>query len=192
VCSSDLDGGVEGNSSYVDNYLYAGDPVQPWRMLLKDSGGETQVTNSKQDSSVSVLTVEARDDQAQEDTIVATWSGSAALIVRGNPIDINRQSTGDMALEITYKVQNFDSGRVSLRMGCANGCEAQFDITDTIKKAEGKGWQSGRIKLRCFQQEGADLSQITEPLHVAANGKLAIQFRAAKVVPNEGGISCKF
>jgi len=177
---------TENNS----RFLFAGDAVQPWRLVLTDNGGETQVTGNAQVSAAGSLSVKAADYLAQEDTVEVSWKDKAQLFIQGKPVDLSRQSTADMAIQIDYKVVQIGQGATQLYMDC-EGCNAQIDISETLQQQVGQGWQQTQIKLSCFALSKESLSQITVPFGLRANQGTVLQLKEVKLVPNEGKASCK-
>lgn len=170
-------------------FLFAGDPVQPWRLVLIDKGGETQITGSAQVSAAGSISVKAADYQAQEDTVEANWQDNAQIFIQGNPIDLIRQSTADMALQIEYNVLDVSAGTSHIYMDC-EGCNGQLDISEALKRKVGLGWQQAQIKLSCFGLPNEALSKITVPFGLESEKGTIIQFKEIQIVSNEGAASC--
>jgi beta-glucosidase len=170
-------------------FMFAGDAVQPWRLVLTDKGGETQVTGSAQVSAASGISIKAADYQAQEDTVEVNWNDTAQLLIQGNPVDLTRQSTADMAIQIDYKVVKVGQGLTQLYLDCA-GCDAQLDISDSFKQKVGQGWQQAQIKLSCFGLSNSALSKINIPFGLRSEQGTTVQLKEIKIVSNEGAASC--
>ncbi len=132
------------------------------------------------------------DRLAQEDAFHVTWndSGSATLRILGTPTDFTRQSNGDMALAIDYKVDARTSGETNLQMECGPGCSGSVNITDQVNLAAEKGWSVANIKLSCFESAGADMSNITSPFGLSSTDALSIQISKIEIVPNQGNAIC--
>ena len=71
----------------VDRYFAAGRTPAPFSLV---AAGE--------------VTLRAIDAGAQENGRVARWSGPGALRVTGPAIDLSRQTTGDMAILMRYRI----------------------------------------------------------------------------------------
>lgn len=170
-------------------YMFAGDAVQPWRLVLTDKGGETQVTGNSQISAASGISIKAADYQAQEDTVEVSWADQAQIFIQGNATDLSRQSTADMALQIEYKVVQAGQGSTELYVDC-EACAAQLDISDRFKQKSGQGWQQAQIKLSCFGLSNESLSKITVPFGLRSGQGTIVQLKEIKLVSNEGAASC--
>jgi beta-glucosidase len=188
VLSEEVDPSV---SQVNDNrFLFAGDPVQPWRLVLNDAGGNTQVSASSQASSLSTLFVQAKDNKAQEDTIQATWSGVANLSIQGNPVDLTTKSAKGMALVFNYNVLEQGATTVRLSSGCGLNCGGELDITTSLTSKVGKGWQQANIALVCFDKAGSNMQQVDFPFLLAADAGLIMQLSEIKIATTENTVSC--
>jgi beta-glucosidase len=177
-------------SAHNDNrFLFAGDAVQPWRLVLSDSGGDTQVTSNGQVSAAGSLSIKAADYLAQEDTVEVSWQSKAQLSIQGSPVDLSRQSTADMAMQIDYKVVKLGLGSTQLYLDC-EGSNAQLDISEALQQQVSQGWQQAQIKLSCFALSTAQLSHISVPFGLRSDKGTVLQLKDVKLVSNEGQASC--
>ena len=177
------------SSKNDSRYMFAGDAVQPWRLVLNDKAGQTQVTGNAQVSASGAISVKAADYQAQEDTVEVNWQDSARLFIQGNPIDLSRQATGDMAIQIDYQVLTASSGKSSLFMACES-CNGELDVTEALQTKAGQGWQKAQVKLSCFGLSNAELTNIVTPFGIISEQGSMLQFKEIKLVSNEGAASC--
>ncbi|GAC21606.1 glycoside hydrolase family 3 protein [Paraglaciecola arctica] len=171
-------------------FLFAGDPVQPWRLVLNDAGGNTQVSASSQASSLSKLLVEAKDNKAQEDAMQATWSGEANLLIQGNPVDLTTKMAAGMALAFNYNVLEQGASKIILSTGCGLDCGGELDITTSLKSKTGQGWQQATIALSCFAKAGSNMQQVDVPFILASDAGLTIQLSEIKIVAAENIANC--
>ncbi|MGJ8680032.1 glycoside hydrolase family 3 protein [Paraglaciecola sp.] len=171
-------------------FLFAGDPVQPWRLVLNDQGGNTQVSSNVQASSMSKLLVKATDYQAQEDIIEAVWTGDANLSVQGNPVDLTGLAEEGKVLEFDYKVVAHSASKVTLAVGCGQDCEGAIDVTEGLKANVAGDWQTAQIKLSCFTDKGSNLSDVNFPFLLTSDAGLTIQLSAVKLVDNQSNATC--
>jgi beta-glucosidase len=178
-------------SQINDNrFLFAGDPVQPWRLVLNDAGGNTQVSANSQASSLSKLFVQAIDNNVQEDTIQATWSGEANLSIQGNPVDLTAKVAEGMALAFNYNVLAQDANKVILSSGCGVNCGGELDITTSLQSKVGQGWQQANIALSCFAKPGSNMQKVDFPFLLASDTGLVIQLSEITIVAAEAVLSC--
>jgi beta-glucosidase len=173
LLSEEIDPSVSQISD--SRFLFAGDPVQPWRLVLNDAGGNTQVSANSQASSLSKLFVQATDNKAQEDTVQATWSGRANLSIQGNPVNLTAKVTQGMALVFNYNVLEQGASKVVLSSGCGVDCAGELDITASLTSKVGLGWQQANIALTCFAKAGSNMQKVDIPFLLAADDGLVIQ-----------------
>ena len=131
------------------------------------------------------LEVVPADNQIQEDTFVATWNGSASLVIRGAPANFGQQVEENQVLEIIYKVIEADVSKASLAIG-----QGAMDVTEALNEKSSAGWQTSRTRLSCFAELGAQMSSISEPLVIAAEGSLKLQITSVKLAVFNGEADC--
>ena len=178
---------AQGQSS---NFLKAGEPVSPWRMVMRDSAGTVQITGSKAASASGALTMTALDYKGQEDTRLFAFSGDAVLSIEGEAVDISRESNGDMALELTYQVLGDKVANTTFTIGCGEGCSGGLDITNGLLSKLNQGWQVSRLKLSCFAERGTDMSKVSSPVVIAGSGATQIQIKSIRIDSNQGDANC--
>lgn len=180
------------STAHLNAYLYAGDPVSPWQMVLVDEGGRSQITSSIQSSTTGAINALAKDDLAQEDTLLLTFNGTGRLAIEGDPIDISRSAGASMSMQVEYQVLSMaQQTHASIILSCGQDCQGSLSVTDSLRENIGKGWQSGLIELACFAEKGADLRHIRSPFALAVDkGELRIQMRSVKLVTNRSDSRC--
>ena len=141
-------------------------------------------------------TVRAVDAGAQENARLATWSGEGGgvLAVTGGPADLRRQTNGDMALLMRYRVSTPPTAVARLSIACGSDCGGALDVTALLARkpgpAEADGWRTSKIKLSCFQSAGADMSKVSSPFSLSTTGVLSVTISDLRLVPNEGDAEC--
>ena len=105
-------------------------------------------------------------------------------------MDISRESNGDMALELQYQVLGDQVAKTSLGVGCGEGCIGALDITADLTDKLNKGWQVSRVKLSCFADKGADMTNVKSPVVLEVSGTMQIQVTSINIVSNQGDASC--
>ena len=156
-----------------------------WRLHLRDADGETNITDVRGASPAGQLEVVPADNEIQEDTFIASWNGSASLIIEGAPVNFQQQVDEDQVLEIIYRVLNAEVSKASLAMG-----QGVLDVTAPLKAQATTGWQTSRTRLSCFIDEGAQMDLITKPLIIAVEGSLKLQIASVKLTTFDGMANC--
>ena len=140
--------------------------------------------------------VRAVDAGAQENARLATWSGDSVgvLAVTGGPADLRRQTNGDMALLMRYRVSTPPTAPTRLSVACGPDCGGALDVTALLTRkplsTEADGWRTSKIKLSCFQSAGADMSKVSSPFSLSTTGALSVTISDLRLVPNEGDAEC--
>ena len=164
-----------------------GKTIGDWRMHLRDADGDTNVTDVRGISPAGQLEVVPADNKIQEDTFIASWNGTASLVIEGEAADFQPQVNEDQVLQIIYKVIAADLGKASVAMG-----QGEMDVTGQLNAKSTTGWQTARIPLSCFVEKGAQMSSMDEPLVIAAEGSLKLQITSVKLTTYRGTVDCSF
>ena len=169
------DPGTASAASNVDRYFVAGRVPAPWTMNVAGA-----------------VSVKAVDAGAQENARQAVWSGegAGALSVLGQPVDLSRQTTGDMAVMIRYRVDASPEKPVSLGIVCGESCGAAVDVTSTLSGAKLGEWRTAKIKLSCFKAKGADVAHVSSPFSLSTSGRMTLTFTELRLASNEGDAFC--
>ena len=169
------DPGVRVAGANIDRYFVAGHTPAPWSL-----------------SATGAVTVKAVDAGAQENARLAQWSGQGpgAVTISGTAADLSRQTTGDMALMIRYRLSAAPTAPVKLSVSCGANCGAAVDVTSLLTAAADSNWHVTRIKLTCFRTGGADMSKVVSPFSLATDGRLGLTFTELKLSTNEGDAVC--
>ncbi|MEP6784584.1 MAG: exo 1,3/1,4-beta-D-glucan glucohydrolase [Sphingomonadales bacterium] len=165
--------------------LFAAGKPGTGRRLLLGAPGALSTNPGPQ-----LIDVRAADRVAQEDSIRLRWTGAGhavAAIAQDTPADFARQSNGDLALEIEFKVNAAPTADVSLLMGCGKSCGGGFPIRNLLAEAAKSGkWTLMAVPLRCFEKAGVDMKHVDMPLTIATAGSLDITLSAARIVSPAG------
>lgn len=158
-------------------YFTAG-KVQPgWALTVREGSSAAQpLTNAVGASANGALTVSAIDHKAQEDARLATWTGKApaTLAIEGTPIDIQRESNGQLSVIFDYRVDAAPEGSVSLGVQCGANCEGAMPIEEQLRKAPQGEWQQMKVLLQCFEKRGAKMQSVSAPLAITSSGALKL------------------
>jgi len=136
------------------------------------------------------------DRSAQEDSMRIRWTGAGhavAAIVQDAPLDLSRQTNGDLALELELKVNAAPSAEVSVLMSCGAGCAGGFPMRGILSEAAKTGqWTRVALPLRCFEKAGVDMKRVEMPLSVATTGSLDLTLSSARIAsPSGPQLACK-
>jgi beta-glucosidase len=120
--------------------------------------------------------------------------GNATVALAGtSPLDLSRETNGDVAVEIDYRVDAMGDGAVRL-IGYNEGLKpagSGLDITPQFKAAQGKGWQTLSVPLSCFAKSGLDMTKAQVPLSINTSVALDLSIsRIALGTSTAGRIVC--
>jgi beta-glucosidase len=156
-----------GMTASEGNAFYSGQPIPPWELILSDPGAIR-------------LEREGQEGQAVH------WTGPGEIHLRGAPpIDLTRESNGNLALSLDLMRRSPVAGRVVLAMGSGN-----VDITPLVRELPEGSWSTVRIRLRCFELAGADMRRIDRPLRIVSDAPLSLSFAEVRLVPGTDESPC--
>ncbi len=169
------DPGERTAQANLDRYFAAGRVPAPWALSVEGA-----------------VSVQPADASAQEDSRRASWTGQGpgAIAITGAPVDLSRQTTGDMALVLRYRVDQPAAGPVTLSVACGTACGAKLDATSLFAAGPPGQWRTTKIKLSCFRAQGARMDRITSPFGLATDGRFALTLSELRLATNNGDAGC--
>ncbi len=183
--------GGDAIAANVDRYLDSGHAAPPWSLSILDSKGASAPV-LRLPVQTPALLLASTDHLKQEDTLSATWTGNgaAALAISGSPVDLSRQTNGDMALRLALRIDAPPEGPVRLETHCGGACRGGVDLTDALRAGQGKGWTTIDVRLSCFKRSGANMSAISAPFVLSSASRFALSLSTVALVPGEGAPNC--
>ncbi len=166
-------------------FITLGKAAGAWRVVLRDSAGQTNVTDVRGASPAGQLEVTPADNKIQEDTFIASWNGPASLVIQGEPADFQQQVSEGQVLQIVYRVISADLSVASLAMG-----QGALDVTEQLNAQSSGGWQTAHIGLACFAEAGTRMTAVAEPLVINVEGTMKLQVTSAKLTTFAGTDGC--
>jgi beta-glucosidase len=167
---------------------FDGGPVHPWQLYVGDEADwEVPVVTAVTTTHGSEhLVVRAVDRLRQEDAREARWSGEASAAVylaTRPPMDLSREANAEMSLSFDVRLEEAPTAPVLLRMQCADpSCFGAIDITEQLAALPQGEWGTIAIRLRRFEETGADMSEISMPFALGTEGSLALTFANVRLV----------
>ena len=170
--------GISGEQTGSGVYFAKGKPAIGIAMQLSSASQAhmpaTTVPVALGDGSLQVTAV---DHKAQEDARRFAWTGatpSSVLLVASAPIDVQRETNGDVMLVLTLRPETAPTGAVSVGVSCGTGCGGTVQVGDALKKLPANQWTTLGVPLKCFAKAGADMAKLDEVLQLRAEGKLQL------------------
>src|SRR5438309_1871865 len=135
---------------------------QGWRFGLSPAGQERRV-----------------DRRAQEDSRSFTWPGdreAALVLTAAQPLDLSRETTGQLSLVLEYRLDSPPTRPVTLRMACGAGpCAAAVPIGGELRAGPAGTWRTLTIPLGCFARTPSfDPKHVETPLEISTDGALSL------------------
>ena len=170
------DSGVSGEQSASGVYFANGMPSVSLTLQLSGASQAnmpaTTMPTALADGS---LKLSAVDHKAQEDARRLQWSGAATAkvtLASGKPLDLTRESNGDMQLQLTLRRDSAVSAPVWLGVGCGEGCSGRIDLHKPLAALSQGRWKVVGVPLKCFVNAGADVSKLVQVLVLESRAAL--------------------
>ncbi|HYC97202.1 exo 1,3/1,4-beta-D-glucan glucohydrolase [Brevundimonas sp.] len=179
--------GVVSEGSSLDRYFVEGRFMPPWSLMLRDAGGEFRLGLEKAGHSPrGVVTLRAADGVAQESALGLTFTGGQGeAVIAARPVDLTRQTNGEMALHLRYRVDASPAGPVRLSVGAG-----AVDATSLFRDAPRGQWRTVKVRLSCFRDAGADVAAVDQPFGLSTDAAFAITVEDIRLASNEGDAIC--
>jgi len=118
------------------------------------------------------------DRRGQEDSLRLTYKGAGSVAIeQAMPIDLTRESNGQLSLIVDYRVTAKPAGQVTL--GMADGSKAaSVPLTGALTDDD---WATAAVPLRCFADQGIAMGKVTQPFVLTSSGALGIDVSAIRI-----------
>ncbi|UVW28938.1 glycoside hydrolase family 3 protein [Massilia sp. H6] len=143
------------------------------------SGEQQLVLGADLNTSFSLpgVTVQTSQVNTQQDAKLITWSAPATVETRGaRPMVLPPAAAKRAALRFDTIVSQAPAGKVSMSMGAGT-----LDTTALFKRLAGKGKQTVKIPLICFQAKGTDLKKVDTPFSITSQAGFAAAFTGIEI-----------
>ncbi|MGH8060934.1 MAG: glycoside hydrolase family 3 N-terminal domain-containing protein [Pseudoxanthomonas sp.] len=167
--------GVSQVQSVPGVYFARGKPAPGLSLYLQHStqGHQTKASTLPASLPDGSLTATAIDHKAQEDSVRLTWSGKSsarALLLSDKPIDVARETNGDVMLMLALRPDAPAKGDVTLGVDCSQGCAAKQKLNEGLSALKIGEWTTIGVPLKCLQKAGADMTRLDRLLILETDG----------------------
>ncbi|WP_371182400.1 glycoside hydrolase family 3 protein [Xanthomonas sacchari] len=168
--------GVSGAQAVGGVYLDRGKPAVGINLILF-GGAQANLPAATFPAALAdgSLKVTAIDHKAQEDARRFVWSGSGTsglALVLPKPLDVSRESNGDVQLLLTLKVDAAPSAAARIGVACGHDCGARVDLGKALAALPKGEWRTLGVPLKCFAAAGADLTRLERLPEIESDGAL--------------------
>ena len=165
---------------------FDGGPVPPWQLYVgngHDAAVPAHGAIATTRGGPGHLELRTSDRRVQEDARSVAWEGGGSgwVYLRADQaIDLERESNADLVLAFDVVVDSPPTDAVHLQFGHFDSARGSIDITDRLG-AQGE-WTTIRLRLRCFDDAGADMTAIDMPFLLETEGAARLRFSDVKLV----------
>jgi beta-glucosidase len=89
------------------------------------------------------------------------------------PIDVTRETNGEISLVVEYRIDQPLTGNVTFAMG-ASGRTRAVPVGRTLARTAPGTWGSIAVPLQCFRAGGLDMAQVGMPFALSATAGVAL------------------
>jgi len=175
--------GLVLSSAQAGVYFTRGKPAQDFVVRLTGANGVAMnVAATPAATPDGSLQIGALDYKAQEDARSLRWMGAGAgaasvELVAPMPLDVERETNGDVLLVTTLRVDAMSPDDTSsVGVGCGTSCHGWVPVGRQLSALPKGQWLSVGIPLKCFRDAGANMSRLDRPFVWSSHsgGQIAI------------------
>ncbi|WP_076069815.1 glycoside hydrolase family 3 protein [Sphingomonas montana] len=151
--------------------------------LLEQDQSKVRLLGPSATTTTKRLTASAVDRRQQEDARSLVWAGGVAetRVEADRPLDLTRESNGELSLVVDVRVDRAPSTAVRLGMVSNDGKSVTVPITKMLAATKPGEWQQVIVPLQCFATRGIDMAHVTAPFVMATDGTLAVSISDVKI-----------
>jgi len=174
------DSGVTDDGGDSGVFFERGVPASSWSLTVSQADGTNalRVTTVPAEALDGRVRIAATDHGVQEGArsfaVDAHAQGAAIELSTFDPIDLSRETNGDMLLLTTVRRDAPIARTLSMAVSCDSApCGEAVPVREFGALAPGE-WQTVGVLLKCFRATGADMTRITAPFRIATDGAAEI------------------
>ena len=151
-------------------FFTAGVPASSWSLHIADPaapGSQTRLTTFPAEALEGRARITAEDGAVQEGARRFRIAGGEAAIALGTfePIDISRETNGDVLLLFTLKMTDApDRAAIAMRNG------SDSTAFTAVRIPEGPDFVRYGVSLKCLRDKGIDMTKVATPFVLATSG----------------------
>ncbi|MCX7512283.1 glycoside hydrolase family 3 protein [Frateuria hangzhouensis] len=159
--------GVDLSRARAGIYFSHGKPAHGFTLRLTGAdGAAADVTATPAATADGSLRVSAFDRRAQEDARRLDWAGhgsARAALVAPGPLDLERQTNGDVLLVTTLRIDALPPQGAAIGVTCGERCGADVPVGEQLSALPHDQWLRVGVPLKCFRDAGADMARLDRP-----------------------------
>ena len=174
------DSGVIDDGGDSGVFFERGVPASSWSLTVSQADGTNalRVTTVPAEALDGRVRIAATDHGVQEGArsfaVDAHAQGAAIELSTFDPIDLSRETNGDMLLLTTVRRDAPIARTLSMAVSCDSApCGEAVPVREFGALALGE-WKTVGVLLKCFRATGADMTRITAPFRIATDGAAEI------------------
>lgn len=173
--------------------LYTGTRSPSWNISFHNNEQNQLFSGAEATLPDGSVTLKTGAHEAAADALHISWKearGAGVVFDGKEPLDL-RDYLAHGVVSLDINVIELAQGGVAFRLQCGADCEHKVPFTEPAFKMMGAGWQTIRVPLSCFAQDGDDYSAITLPFAVETSGSGELAMANIQLLKNaQGNVDC--
>ena len=154
-------------------FLDKGLPAAAWSLVVGDGAAdETRVTTLPTTALGGAVTVTSTDHVVQEGARKFAVAGDVQAVVEvvtQTPIDLTRQTNGDIMLLVTIRLDAGPPPAMTIGARCGAGCGGTVAVPDIATLPLGQ-WHVVGLPLKCLAAAGTEMGKVVAPFRLTTRG----------------------
>ena len=167
--------GISDAGDTPGRYFDKGLPTSSWSLIVTDGlADSTRITTVPVDAVSGRVRVTAVDHLTQEGArrFVSRGDGPSMIqLATHAPIDVSRETNGDVMLLMTAKFDSRPDKPVKLSVRCGQNCRGEV-IANGLESQPMGSWKTMGIPLKCFAKAGANMASLDAVFELSTVGRL--------------------
>ena len=160
-------------------------PAAAWSLMVSNGGADnTRITTVPAQAIGGQMRVTAVDHLTQEGARRFQFAGGGPAAIRLTsltPLDLHRESNGDLLVQVTLRFDRLPSRPVNLAAACGGaGCRGAVVLPAPTAAQLGQ-WRTLGVPLKCLARAGADVTRIETVVELSTEGTLDLSLSRVEV-----------
>lgn len=167
--------------------IFTGKTQAPWQLYLgSESNWSVPVWGSETTTYKSEVVVARLMEDDGKEILQAQWNGGLGQVYwqQTSPADMSALLVDDFALSVVARIDQRPKKSVDLKMDCGYPCGGALNMTKLFKAVPTDQWFRMSFKLSCFEDAGANMTNIFSPLVIMTKGDFQISIMEVSLLKN--------
>lgn len=179
--------------------FFTGGSSSTWQLTLRGADGRTtRAIESRSESTDGALIVGPLDHRLQEDARSVHWvdgERGGIFLESADGADYGAETTADLAVAFNVRVTRPPEPGTAVSLVAAAGAGdarrwVRLDVSDALAAPQAADWVRLGVSLRCLERLGLDVSNVTVPWGMEAQGEVRLGFSDVRLERADRTLPC--